>query len=344
MFRRLPLVAAMLVALAGLPADVRAQDAWAAFSPDGEEFAVLTPAAPTAAPQQQLRAGDLKAEGRRYEAKAGDGATYLVLSLRDADGAGKRLVEEHAVRPLYRASPYLDAIAEMAWEILVRPEVRKLRKPWGVNPSLYFRRDFELGGKPAREYLIKLGKGSGPVYVCADGPRIYVVAAFGPEARSAGLKQFVDSFALGARTPAAAAAAETKADSAAATGGGVGPGRGGYTGGGFGGMGGGRGDGTIDYSRPFPPGQVTRKAQVTSRPEPSYTAAARKFQVTGTVHVRALLGASGEVERITVVRGLTHGLTQRAVEAARRIKFEPAEKDGRKVSQYVAIDYNFSIY
>jgi hypothetical protein len=32
------------------------------------------------------------------------------------------------------------------------------------------------------------------------------------------------------------------------------------------------------------------------------------------------------------------------MEAARRIQFTPAEKDGHRVSQYATINYNFNIY
>jgi len=131
-------------------------------------------------------------------------------------------------------------------------------------------------------------------------------------------------------------------------GGGVGPGRGGNTGGGDrrdggGGPGGGGGGGT-DYSKTFAAREVTRKAQITSKPEPLYTEEARKNQVTGTVRLRLILGASGSVSGITPVSRLPDGLTEKAIEAARRISFTPAEKDGRKVSQYVTIEYNFNIY
>jgi TonB family protein len=131
-------------------------------------------------------------------------------------------------------------------------------------------------------------------------------------------------------------------------GGGVGPGRGGNTGGGDrrdgGGGPGGGGGGGPDYSKPFPAREVTRKAQITSKPEPLYTEEARKNQVTGTVRLRLILGASGSVSGITPVSRLPDGLTEKAIEAARRISFTPAEKDGRKVSQYVTIEYNFNIY
>ncbi|HJR07389.1 MAG TPA: energy transducer TonB, partial [Pyrinomonadaceae bacterium] len=78
--------------------------------------------------------------------------------------------------------------------------------------------------------------------------------------------------------------------------------------------------------------------------EPLYTEEARKNQVTGTVRLRLILGASGSVSGITPLTRLPDGLTEKAIEAARRIAFTPAEKDGRKVSQYVTIEYNFNIY
>jgi TonB family protein len=139
------------------------------------------------------------------------------------------------------------------------------------------------------------------------------------------------------------------------TGGGVGSGRGtGYgpgegfnTGGGpakLGGGGPGGNGGVVDYARTFNPREVTRKATINSKPEPLYTEEARKNQVTGTVRLRLILSASGQVTGITPLTKLPDGLTEKAIEAARRISFTPAEKDGRKVSQYVTIEYNFNIY
>jgi TonB family protein len=138
------------------------------------------------------------------------------------------------------------------------------------------------------------------------------------------------------------------------TGGGVGTGSGtgygageGYnTGGGppIPGGGGAGGNGGIDYGRTFRVNEVTRKAQITSKPEPLYTEEARRNQVTGTVRLRLVLSASGQVTGITPVTKLPDGLTEKAIEAARKIGFTPAEKDGRKVSQYVTIEYNFNIY
>ena len=90
--------------------------------------------------------------------------------------------------------------------------------------------------------------------------------------------------------------------------------------------------------------QVDRKARLLSRPEPAYPRRARRREVQGTVILRAVLAATGKVERVTVIKGLPEGITEEAIKAARLIKFEPAERDGRKVSQSVIIEYNFNVY
>jgi TonB family protein len=131
-------------------------------------------------------------------------------------------------------------------------------------------------------------------------------------------------------------------------GGGVGPGRGGNTGGGDrrdgGGGAGGGGGGGEDYNKTFSSKEVSQKARITSRPEPQYTEEARKNQISGTVVLRAVLGSNGSVSGIRAVSGLPFGLTERAIAAAHQIKFVPAMKDGRAVSQYIQIEYNFNLY
>src|SRR5215204_3809519 len=126
-------------------------------------------------------------------------------------------------------------------------------------------------------------------------------------------------------------------------GGGMGEGGGGDRHDGGGGPGGGGGGG-IDYTRPFKQNEVTRKAVITFKPEPGFTEDARKNNVTGVVRLRAILHASGGIQGISVVKGLPDGLTEKAISAARQIRFTPAEKDGRSVSQYVVLEYNFNIY
>jgi TonB family protein len=130
-------------------------------------------------------------------------------------------------------------------------------------------------------------------------------------------------------------------------GGGLGPGRGGNIGGGDyheGGGGPGGGGGGTDYNKTFSGKDVTTKARVLSKPEPQYTEEARKNQVTGTVVLRAVFTSGGQVTNIRAVSGLPYGLTERAIAAARLIKFTPATKDGHAVSMYIQLEYNFNLY
>gem|GEM_PF-257975 len=132
------------------------------------------------------------------------------------------------------------------------------------------------------------------------------------------------------------------------TGGGYGPGNGGNTGGGNrnegGGGPGGGGGGGPDYSKIFSGKEVTSKAKVLEKPEPTYTEAARKNQITGTVTLRAVFSSSGQVTNIHAVSGLPDGLTERAIAAARSIRFVPATKDGHPVSMWMELQYNFNLY
>ena len=129
-------------------------------------------------------------------------------------------------------------------------------------------------------------------------------------------------------------------------GGGLGPGRGGNIGGGDfnaggGGPGGGGGGG---YDKIFTGREVTSKARLLSKPEPQYTEEARKNQITGTVVLKVVFASNGAVTNIRTVSGLPYGLTERAITAARQIKFVPATKDGHQVSMWMQLEYNFNLY
>lgn len=90
--------------------------------------------------------------------------------------------------------------------------------------------------------------------------------------------------------------------------------------------------------------EVTQKARVVSKPEPWYTKEARQSGVTGTVILRVVLSGSGEVTNIHVVDGLPKGLTEQAIEAAKHLKFMPAILNGKFVSCWVELQYNFNLY
>ncbi len=86
------------------------------------------------------------------------------------------------------------------------------------------------------------------------------------------------------------------------------------------------------------------KARVARKPKPKYTKDARKNRIKGTVILRCVFAANGKVTNIQVVSGLPDGLTENAIKAAQEIKFKPAVKDGKPVSMWMQLEYNFNLY
>jgi outer membrane biosynthesis protein TonB len=57
-----------------------------------------------------------------------------------------------------------------------------------------------------------------------------------------------------------------------------------------------------------------------------------------------MFGETGQINNIRVIRGLPYGLTERAIAAARQIRFEPAHLEGRKVDYPVRVVYRFELH
>lgn len=93
----------------------------------------------------------------------------------------------------------------------------------------------------------------------------------------------------------------------------------------------------------FTPKEVDVKAEITARPEPDYTREARRVGIQGNVVLKVLLLANGKLDRIRVVRRVPYGLTENAIRAACEIKFKPAMKAGKEVSQWVTVEYPFRL-
>jgi TonB family protein len=89
---------------------------------------------------------------------------------------------------------------------------------------------------------------------------------------------------------------------------------------------------------------LATKPRILSKPEPQYTEEARQNQITGTVVLSAVFAETGQVTDIQIVKGLPHGLSERAIEAAKLIKFVPAESNGKKVPFKILLEYNFNLY
>lgn len=83
---------------------------------------------------------------------------------------------------------------------------------------------------------------------------------------------------------------------------------------------------------------------ITYKERAKYTEEARQNRIEGTVLLSLVLGADGRVYDIRVVRHLPAGLTEEAILAAQKIRFNPAVRDGRAVSVRMQLEYNFTLY
>ena len=99
-----------------------------------------------------------------------------------------------------------------------------------------------------------------------------------------------------------------------------------------------------DIDRVYRPSEVNARARVLSKPEPHYTEEARRTQITGTVILSVVFSRTGQVTNIVAVQRLCCGLTEKAIAAARQIRFVPASRDGQAVSTRMQLEYNFNLY
>lgn len=130
---------------------------------------------------------------------------------------------------------------------------------------------------------------------------------------------------------------------------GFGPGKKNNIGGGDGnpgccGPGGGSNSNPNDIDRIFRVHDVTTRARVLFKPEPQYTEEARRSQITGTVVLSVVFSRNGQVTDIRAAQSLCCGLTEKAIAAARQIRFVPAMREGQPVSVRMQLEYNFNLY
>jgi TonB family protein len=110
--------------------------------------------------------------------------------------------------------------------------------------------------------------------------------------------------------------------------------------GGFGGTG-------YGSAAPMAPRQVvaanTTPLVLLNKPNPGYTDEARRLKIEGDVTLQVRFTADGQVEVIRVVSGLGYGLDQLAQNAARRIQFKPATRDGHPIDEVTMIHVTFQL-
>ena len=281
---------------------------WLELSPPGESFQVSIPNK-TRVEIEKVGA----VHGNRYTALTGI-ATYTVWSLTNANYRADLDTDTDA---------YLDATAELIWEGLLKSPRDQLDEKDRRLARMTYVRELPSKGLPGREYTLTIGDVTGTTEFLVAKEHLFVMLVMGKPGADWPTERFFASFKTSFSTDTTAAQPES--------GGGVGPGNAGSK------------SEAEDYNRIFSSKEVTSKARVLEKKEPTYTESARKFSVTGTVVLRCVFSKDGEVTNIHVMRKLPHGLTQNTIAAARAIRFTPASKDGHSVSMWMQLEYNFNL-
>jgi protein TonB len=127
------------------------------------------------------------------------------------------------------------------------------------------------------------------------------------------------------------------------SGGGIGSGSGGGVGSGEGpGVGPGRGGGI--GGGVFRVGGGVSAPRALYAPDPEYSEEARKAKFQGTCVLWLIVGPDGHPRDIKIARSLGLGLDEKAIEAVKMWKFEPAMKDGKPVAVQINVEVDFRLY
>jgi len=127
------------------------------------------------------------------------------------------------------------------------------------------------------------------------------------------------------------------------SGGGIGSGSGGGVGSGSGpGFGPGHGGGTGGGA--FRVGGGVSAPKAIYSPDPEYSEEARKAKFQGTCVLWLVVGPDGRPRDIRVQRTLGLGLDEKAIEAVKTWRFDPAMKDGKPVAVQINVEVSFRLY
>jgi len=90
-------------------------------------------------------------------------------------------------------------------------------------------------------------------------------------------------------------------------------------------------------------GPPTTPVEITYKPNPVYTNEARNLQLEGEVLLEVEFAANGQLHVNRVVRGLGHGLDEAAVNAANKMRFKPALRNGQPMDSTAIVHVVFQL-
>ncbi|HQR36220.1 MAG TPA: TonB family protein [Blastocatellia bacterium] len=100
----------------------------------------------------------------------------------------------------------------------------------------------------------------------------------------------------------------------------------------------------VEAAQPVVQMSPNLRPEITFKEKAKYTEEARNQGVQGIVVLNVIFSRQGKIIVSGVTRGLPLGLTEMAIEAARKIRFTPAIKDGQPVSVRGSLEFTFTLY
>ena len=94
----------------------------------------------------------------------------------------------------------------------------------------------------------------------------------------------------------------------------------------------------------YPIGGNVKAPKATYTPDPAYTDEARSAKYQAFVVLTLVLDAQGSPRQVRVTQGAGMGLDEKAIDAVRHWRFEPATKNGQPVPVRLSVDINFQLY
>jgi TonB family protein len=83
--------------------------------------------------------------------------------------------------------------------------------------------------------------------------------------------------------------------------------------------------------------------KIISRPNAPYpTDEGGSVCINGIVRLKVTFLETGQIGAIRIISSLPYGATENAAEAARKIEFQPAMKDGKPITVSKVVEYRFS--
>jgi TonB family protein len=100
----------------------------------------------------------------------------------------------------------------------------------------------------------------------------------------------------------------------------------------------------VGHEKSYQPPIVDSKPFILKKTPPGYGNQARAERINGVVRLTVELRPDGYVGEVEIVKGLGHGLDERAADAARRTIFIPAVKNRQFVVYKLPMEMAFNVY